>query len=118
PSRVLSALAHPTIGHLDPAFLSLMDDVRTRLRAVFRTQNELTLAMSGTGSAGMETVIVNLVEPGDRVVVAVNGVCGGRLVDIAQRCGAEVIRVHTEWGRTVDRDALVAAIQRHAPQVV
>lgn len=95
-----------------------MDDVRTRLRAVFRTQNELTLAMSGTGSAGMETVIVNLVEPGDRVVVAVNGVFGGRLVDIAQRCGAEVIRVDTEWGRTVDRDALVAAIQRHAPQVV
>lgn len=118
PSRVLKALAQPTIGHLDPAFLTLMDDVRARLRQVFRTQNELTLAMSGTGSAGMETVIVNLVEPGERVLVAVNGVFGTRLAEVARRCGGEVITVDTEWGRTVDRDALVAAIERHAPKVV
>ena len=112
------ALSHPTIGHLDPAFLALMDEVRTRLRDVFQTQNELTLAMSGTGSAGMETVIVNLVEPGDRVVVAVNGVFGARLAEIARRCGAEVVTVTTDWGRTVDREALVAAIDQHAPHVV
>src|SRR5262249_11265546 len=87
PSQVLPALAHPSIGHLDPAFLALMDDVRARLRDVFQTRNELTLAMSGTGSAGMETLIVNLVEPGDRVVVAINGVFGGRIAEIARRCG-------------------------------
>jgi alanine-glyoxylate transaminase/serine-glyoxylate transaminase/serine-pyruvate transaminase len=115
---VLKALAHPTIGHLDPAFLALMDDVRSRLRTVFQTKNELTLAMSGTGSAGMETVVVNLVEPGDRVVVAANGVFGGRIAEIAKRAGAEVTTVASEWGRTVDRDALVAAIDKHAPQVV
>jgi alanine-glyoxylate transaminase/serine-glyoxylate transaminase/serine-pyruvate transaminase len=72
PPRVLAALATPTIGHLDPAFLALMDDLRAKLRTVFATANPMTLAMSGTGSAGMETVIVNLVEPGDRVVVGVN----------------------------------------------
>src|SRR5688572_30745296 len=83
PERVLAALAQPTIGHLDPAFLALMDDIRRRLRTLFGTTNELTLAMSGTGSAGMETVIDNLVEPGDRVVVAVNGVFGGRLAEMA-----------------------------------
>ncbi|KAB2888355.1 MAG: aminotransferase class V-fold PLP-dependent enzyme, partial [Kofleriaceae bacterium] len=71
PPRVLAALAHPTIGHLDPAFLALMDEVRDGLRHVFATTNAMTLAMSGTGSAGMETVIVNLVEPGDRVLVGV-----------------------------------------------
>lgn len=118
PSQVLAALAHPTIGHLDPAFLALMDDVRTRLRTVFQTRNELTLAMSGTGSAGMETVIVNLVEPGDRVLVAINGVFGGRLAEIARRCGAEVFTVDTAWGRTVDREALDAAIAKHSPHVV
>jgi alanine-glyoxylate transaminase / serine-glyoxylate transaminase / serine-pyruvate transaminase len=118
PPRVLAALAQPTIGHLDPAFLALMDEVRARLRAVFGTTNELTLAMSGTGSAGMETVIVNLVEPGDRVVVAVNGVFGGRLAEVARRAGGEVTTVETPWGRTVDRDALRAAIRDRAPRVV
>jgi alanine-glyoxylate transaminase/serine-glyoxylate transaminase/serine-pyruvate transaminase len=118
PPRVLTALAHPTIGHLDPGFLALMDEVRDRLRAVFGTTNEMTLAMSGTGSAGMETVIVNLVEPGDRVVVAVNGVFGGRLAEVARRAGGEVTAVETPWGRTVDRDALRAAIRAHAPRLV
>jgi alanine-glyoxylate transaminase/serine-glyoxylate transaminase/serine-pyruvate transaminase len=118
PPRVLQALAQPTIGHLDPRFLALMDEVRDRLRAVFATKNEMTLAMSGTGSAGMETVIVNLVEPGDRVVVAVNGVFGGRLAEVARRAGGEVTTVETPWGRTVDREALRAAIAGHAPKVV
>src|SRR4051812_26712961 len=87
PPRVLEAMARPTIGHLDPVFLRVMDDIRTRLREVFRTKNEMTLAVSGTGSAGMETVFVNLVEPGDKVLVCVNGVFGGRMVDVAGRGG-------------------------------
>lgn len=116
--RVLQALAQPTIGHLDPLFLALMDEVRERLRTVFGTRNEMTLAMSGTGSAGMETVIVNLVEPGDRVVVAVNGVFGGRLAEVARRAGGEVTPVDTAWGKTVDREALQAAIRERAPKIV
>ena len=118
PPRVLAALAHPTIGHLDPAFLALMDEVRDGLRHVFATTNAMTLAMSGTGSAGMETVIVNLVEPGDRVLVGVNGVFGGRLAEVARRTGAEVTTVDAPWGRALDRDALAAAIARSSPHVV
>ncbi len=118
PPRVLAALAHPTVGHLDPAFLALMDDVRDGLRHVFATTNPMTLAMSGTGSAGMETVIVNLVEPGDRVLVGVNGVFGGRLAEVARRAGATVTTVDAPWGRALDRDALAAAIVRDAPHVV
>src|SRR5690348_17343583 len=90
PPSVLAALAQPTIGHLDPVFLRLMDEIRSGLKKVFRTENEMTLAVSGTGSAGMETIFVNLVEPGDRVLIGVNGVFGGRMVDVAGRCGAEV----------------------------
>src|SRR5438445_4879556 len=90
PARVLDAMAHGTIGHLDPAFLALMDGIREGLREVFRTKNAMTLAMSGTGSAGMETVTVNLVEPGERVLVGVNGVFGGRIAEVSRRAGAEV----------------------------
>ena len=118
PERVLAAMAKPTIGHLDPAFLALMDDVRAKLRTVFGTTNEMTLAMSGTGSAGMETVIVNLVEPGDRVVVAVNGLFGGRIAEIARRVGGQVIEIETPWGRTVDREMLAREIKAHEPAVV
>jgi alanine-glyoxylate transaminase/serine-glyoxylate transaminase/serine-pyruvate transaminase len=116
--RVLAALAQPTIGHLDPAFLALMDEIRGALRTVLGTKNEMTLAMSGTGSAGMETVIDNLVEPGDKVVVAVNGVFGTRLVDMARRAGGEVTAVTAPWGRIVSLDDLVAAVRRVEPQVV
>ena len=118
PPRVLAALAHPTIGHLDPVFLALMDEVRDGLRHVFATTNPMTLAMSGTGSAGMETVIVNLVEPGDKVVVGVNGVFGGRLAEVARRTGAEVVTVDAPWGRVLDRDALADAIAKHTPRLV
>src|SRR5215213_4236670 len=83
--RVLEALAKPTIGHLDPVFLQLMDEIRANLRQVFRTKNDMTLAVSGTGSAGMETLFVNAIEPGDKVLIAVNGVFGTRMVDVAQR---------------------------------
>ena len=96
--RVLAAMAQPTIGHLDPEFLQIMDDTRTKLRQVFRTENEMTLAMSGTGSAGMETVFVNLVEPGDTVLICVNGVFGTRMVDVAQRCGANVETIEVAVG--------------------
>jgi len=118
PSRVLAALAHPTIGHLDPAFLALMDEVRDGLRRVFATRNPFTLAMSGTGSAGMETVIVNLVEPGERVVVGVNGVFGGRLAEVARRTGADVHTVDAAWGTALDPAAIADAVRRHRPHLV
>ncbi len=104
PPSVLRALSAPTVGHLDPAFLSVMDEVREMLRTVFGTANELTMPMSGTGSAGMETCVVNLVEPGDRVLVGVHGVFGTRLAEVARRAGAEVETVEAPWGRPLDPD--------------
>ena len=109
PAAVLGALARPTIGHLDPEFLRLMDEVRDMMRAVFGTQNSCTLPMSGTGSAGMETAIVNVVEPGSRVLIGHNGVFSQRLADVAQRAGAEVTTVEVEWGRSVPADLLERA---------
>lgn len=106
---VLHALGLPTIGHLDPAFLGLLDQLRAMLREVIGTANELTLPMSGTGSLGMETCIVNLVEPGDRVLVGVNGVFGQRLAEVARRAGAEVCAVEFPWGRALDVDTLERA---------
>jgi alanine-glyoxylate transaminase/serine-glyoxylate transaminase/serine-pyruvate transaminase len=106
---VLSAMARPTIGHLDPEFLRLMDELRDMLRQVFGTSNACTLPMSGTGSAGMETCIVNLVEPGARVLVGLNGVFSTRLADVARRAGAEVTTVDVEWGRSVDAEVLEKA---------
>jgi len=102
---VLSALAKPTIGHLDPVFLTVMDEVRAMLREVLGTENELTFPMSGTGSSGMETCFVNLIEPGDEVLIGVNGVFGGRMVDVAERCGAKVTKVEGEWGRALTAEA-------------
>lgn len=118
PERVLRALAHPPIGHLDPAFLALMDEIRAGLSRLFATSNPMTLALSGTGSAGMEATIVNLVEPGERVLVGVNGVFGGRLAEVAARAGAKVETVQAAWGRALDRDQLADAIARHSPHVV
>jgi alanine-glyoxylate transaminase/serine-glyoxylate transaminase/serine-pyruvate transaminase len=106
---VLRALAAPTIGHLDPAFLGLLDEIRSMLRLVLGTTNELTLPMSGTGSLGMETCIDNLVEPGDRVLVGVHGVFGQRLAEVARRAGAQVTAVEGEWGRALDPE-LVARV--------
>jgi len=102
PARVLQAIASPTIGHLDPYFLKVMEETQELLRRVFRTENQLTIPVSGTGSAGMEACFVNLVEPGDRVLVAVNGVFGTRMCDIVGRLGAELVRVDAEWGRALD----------------
>ena len=89
PPRVLEALARPTIGHLDPVFLKVMDEIRTRLREVFRTKNEMTLGVSGTGSAGMETLFVNCIEPGDTALIAINGVFGGAVAVVGSPSDAK-----------------------------
>jgi alanine-glyoxylate transaminase / serine-glyoxylate transaminase / serine-pyruvate transaminase len=113
PARVLAALGAPTVGHLDPVYLAIMDDTRRLLQRAFRTQNALTLAMSGTGSAGMETCIANLVEPGDEVIVCVNGVFGTRMKDVAERYGATVHAIEAPWGETIAAEAVQAALTAH-----
>jgi alanine-glyoxylate transaminase / serine-glyoxylate transaminase / serine-pyruvate transaminase len=107
--EVTAAFSRPVMGHLDPDFIALLDETNDRLRQVFRTENALTFPVSGTGSAGMEAAFVNVVRPGDAVVVGVNGVFGGRMCDVAARCGAEVVRVDVEWGRAIDPQLLLAA---------
>jgi alanine-glyoxylate transaminase/serine-glyoxylate transaminase/serine-pyruvate transaminase len=111
PQRVLDALALPTIGHLDPAFGALMDDVAAGLRAAFRTTNAVALPVSGTGSAGMEAMVANLVRPGDRVICGVHGLFGERMADELARHGATVVRVEAEWGRAIPTSALLAAAE-------
>jgi alanine-glyoxylate transaminase/serine-glyoxylate transaminase/serine-pyruvate transaminase len=115
---VLEALSRPTIGHLDPEFLAIMDDLRSKLRQVFRTQNEMTLAVSGTGSAGMETLFVNLVEPGDTVLICINGIFGVRMVDVAERCGAVVEKLEIPWGTAFAQEDIIAAVERVQPKLV
>lgn len=111
--RVLDAQARPMIGHLDPWFLEVTDQVVDMLRTVFRTTNRLTYAVSGTGSAGMETAVVNIVEPGDTVIVGVNGVFGGRIADTAQRAGADVVALEEPWGRIVSPERVASAMNAH-----
>ena len=113
--RVLEALSRPTIGHLDGQFLELLNDIREMLQAVFQTKNELTLAVSGTGSAGMETCVVNLIEPGDAMLVCVNGVFGGRMADVAERAGAKVTMIEVPWGQVFSADQVKAAIDESGP---
>jgi len=109
--RVLHALARPTIGHLDPMFIELMDQIKALLQYAFQTQNELTLPVSGPGSVGMETCFVNLIEPGDRVVVCINGVFGQRMKENVERLGATAILVEDPWGRAVDPRKLEATLK-------
>ncbi len=109
PADVLAALGRPCVGHLDPSFIRVMDENKAMLRQVFGTRNAMTLPMSGTGSAGMEALLVNLIEPGDRVLVGINGVFGGRIAEVARRCGAEVVPVEAPWGSALDPDAFRAA---------
>jgi alanine-glyoxylate transaminase / serine-glyoxylate transaminase / serine-pyruvate transaminase len=116
--RVLAALAQPTVGHLDPFFLHLMNDVQGMLRDVFQTKNQLTIAVSGTGSAGMETCVVNLVSPGDRMVVGVNGVFGGRMKDVAERAGANVHAIERPFGEVFTPEEVEQAVKTHKPHVV
>ena len=117
-ARVLTALSLPVIGHLDPAFLKIMDETMAMLREVFQTKNRLALPMSGTGSAGMETCFVNLIEPGDNVLVGVNGVFGTRMVDVAERCGAHVDTVNAEWGTALDPAQFSGALKNKKYKVV
>jgi alanine-glyoxylate transaminase/serine-glyoxylate transaminase/serine-pyruvate transaminase len=105
----MEAFQRPVLGHLDPDFLVVLDEIGDHLRAVFHTQNELTLPISGTGSAGMEACFVNLLAPGDTAIVGVNGVFGERMCDVARRCGAEVVRVEQPWGRAIDPHQLLEA---------
>ncbi len=116
--RVLAALAQPMIGHLDPVFLAILDEVQERLRRLFGTRNPLTLPLSATGSAGMEACLVNLLEPGDAIVVGVNGVFGQRMCDVAGRAGARVIAVEAEPGSPLDEDQMAEAIARAQPKLV
>jgi alanine-glyoxylate transaminase / serine-glyoxylate transaminase / serine-pyruvate transaminase len=112
PQRVLRALGAPTLGHLDPQYLAIMDETCHLLRQVFQTQNPLTFPVSGTGMAGMECVAVNLIEPGDEVIVGVNGVFGTRMKDVMERCGATVHAVEAAWGETVSLERIGAALEQ------
>jgi alanine-glyoxylate transaminase/serine-glyoxylate transaminase/serine-pyruvate transaminase len=118
PARVLLAMSAPCIGHLDPQFLSVMDETQRLLRYLFQTENPLTIPVSGTGSAGMETCFVNLVEPGDEVVVCVNGVFGTRMADIVKRIGGNLVQVDGEWGRAIDPDKVRKAVRGRSPKLV
>jgi alanine-glyoxylate transaminase/serine-glyoxylate transaminase/serine-pyruvate transaminase len=111
--RVLGALARPTIGHLDPLFVQLMDEIKELLQYAFQTKNELTLPISAPGSAGMEACFVNLASPGDKVIVCQNGVFGGRMKENVERCGATAIMVEDTWGEPVSVDKVSAAFDQH-----
>src|SRR5574337_2144046 len=104
--RVLQALATPLVGHLDQEFLRVMNDIQALLRHTFSTTNQFTIAVSGTGSAGMEAAVVNVVEPGDTVIVGINGVFGTRFAAIVERCGGKVIRVEVPWGQVIEPETM------------
>jgi alanine-glyoxylate transaminase/serine-glyoxylate transaminase/serine-pyruvate transaminase len=116
--RVLAAMSLPLIGHLDPAFLEIMNESQEMLRWLFQTRNPLTFPVSGTGSAGMETCVVNLIEPGDKMVVCVNGVFGQRMTDVAQRAGARVTTVERPWGEVFDPQQIREVLRRERPKVL
>jgi len=110
-AEVLQSMSQPLVGHLDPVFVKMMEELKTMLRAVFLTRNEMTFPVSGTGSAGMEFCFVNLIGPGDEVIVGVNGVFGTRMVDVAERCGARVTKVEAPWGQIITPEQIAAALR-------
>lgn len=116
--RVLAAMARPTVGHLDPYYLQVMDKLQGGLRELFRTTNRMTFAVSGTGSAGMEATVVNLIEPGDSMVIGVNGVFGGRMTDVAARAGANVTKAERPWGEVFTPEEIKKAVDAAKPKVV
>jgi len=118
PPSVLEAMSRPLVGHLDPSFITMMEEIKAMLREVFLTKNEMTFPVSGTGSAGMEFCFVNLIEPGDEVVIGVNGVFGTRMADVATRCGARVTKVEAEWGRIIEPAQITEAITGKTPKLV
>jgi alanine-glyoxylate transaminase/serine-glyoxylate transaminase/serine-pyruvate transaminase len=111
-------MGKPLLGHLDPAFISMMEQIKGMLRKVFKTNNEMTFPISGTGSAGMEFCFVNLIEPGDDVVVCINGVFGMRMAELAERCGGKVIRVEAPWGEIIPPEKVRTAIKEKKPKLV
>ncbi len=111
--RILEALSRPTIGHLDPAFIQMMDETKQLLQYAFKTENELTMPVSAPGSAGMETVFVNLIERGDKVIICQNGVFGGRMKENVERCGGEAIMVEDPWGSTINIDKAEQALSEN-----
>jgi alanine-glyoxylate transaminase / serine-glyoxylate transaminase / serine-pyruvate transaminase len=113
--RVLQAMSRPLLGHLDPEFLRFMGEIQAMLRRVFQTANPFAIALSGTGSAGMEAVLVNLIEPGDRVLVGINGVFGSRMATIAERCGGQLLTVEAPWGRIIEPEAVRQALASSGP---
>src|SRR2546421_10035320 len=110
--RVLQAMATAPIGYLDPELFEALDEIQEKLRAVFGTANRFTIAQTGTGMAGMESCLANLIEPGDNALIGVNGFFGDRIVEIAGRFGANVTRVGAGWGRTLDAEAMARAADR------
>jgi len=116
--RVLEALSRPTIGHLDPAFLDVLNEVRELLQYTFQTKNQMTFAVSGTGSAGMEAAVVNLIEPGDSMLVCINGVFGMRMADVAQRCGADTSTIEIDWGKAFAPAQIAEALKKKPAKVV
>src|SRR5687768_16629911 len=115
---VLKAMSQPLVGHLDPVFVKMMEEIKGMLRAVFQTKNEMTFPVSGTGSAGMEFCFVNLIQPGDEVIIGVNGVFGNRMADVAERCGATVTKVEAPWGRIIEPSQIAQAIKGKKPKLV
>ncbi|HWT28144.1 MAG TPA: alanine--glyoxylate aminotransferase family protein, partial [Methylophilaceae bacterium] len=109
--RVLDAMARPTVGHLDPRFSEMLEDLKSLLRYTFQTENALTFALSAPGMIGMETCFVNLVEPGDKVIVCNNGVFGRRMIENVRRCRGELVTVEDDWGRPVDPQKLEDALK-------
>src|ERR1043165_2641503 len=116
--RVLAAMAAPVLGHLDPLFLQCMDDVQGLLRYVFETENRVTVPISATGSAGMEAALVNVIEPGDDVIVCINGVFGERMRDIIGRAGGKPITVEAAWGEAIDTSNIEAALKSCRPRAL
>src|SRR4051812_1871520 len=114
---VLKAMSMPLVGHLDPVFVKMMEEIKAMLRSVFLTQNDMTFPVSGTGSAGMEFCFVNLIEPGDEVIIGVNGVFGTRMVDVAERCGAKVTKVEAPWGRIIEAGQNGGAVRGRKPKI-
>lgn len=115
---VSRAMSSPMVGHLDPQFIEIMDRIMSMLRRVFRTENALTFPVSATGSAGMETCFVNLLEPGDQALVCVNGVFGNRMADIVERCGADLVRVDAPWGEPIDPAQVEGTLKTCRPKLV
>ncbi|MBW1972348.1 MAG: alanine--glyoxylate aminotransferase family protein, partial [Deltaproteobacteria bacterium] len=111
--RVLKVMATPIIGHLDPAFLDIMDEICQMLRELFKTKNLITIPISGTGSAGMETSFVNFIEPGDKVIIGVCGLFGERMVDVAERLKANVVKVESNWGEIISPEKMIDALKRN-----